>query len=85
MEKKKQQQVKPKEKNMGKMMKVHINNDLEQKQAYHRVMCFKGVAGGISDQSYMSLDHKASCKGDSNQCLQGRTMVHKAVSSEVFH
>lgn len=48
-------------------------------------MCFMGVAGGVSDQSYMSLDIKASCKYDSNKCFKGRTVVHKAVSTKAFH
>lgn len=51
----------------------------------YRAMCFMGIAGGVSDQSYMSLDLKASCKCDSNQRFKGRTVVHKAVSTEAFH
>lgn len=78
-------QMTPKEKNMGKIRKEHINNDLDQKQAYYRAMCFMGIADGVSDQSYMSLVRKASCKGDSNQRFKRRTVVHKAVSTETFH
>lgn len=48
-------------------------------------MCFMGIARGVSDQSHMSLDHKAFCKGDSSQYFEGRTVVHKAASTETSH
>lgn len=74
-----------KRKEHGKNKERAHNNDLDQKQAYYRAMCFMGIAGGVSDQSYASLDLKASCKGDSNQSFKGRTVVRKAVSTETFH
>lgn len=44
-----------------------------------------GTAEGVSDQSYMSLGYKPSCKGDSSQCFEGRrTVVHKEVNTKVF-
>lgn len=48
-------------------------------------MCIMGAAGVFSDQRYMSLEHKSSCKGDLNHHFKGRTMVHKAVRTEAFY
>ena len=48
-------------------------------------MCFMGAARVFSDQRYMSFDHKASCKGDSDHHFKGKSVLHKSVSPEAFH
>ena len=45
-----------------------------------------GVARGVGDQSYTSLEHKASCKGGSSQRFEARrTVVYKVASTKAFH
>ena len=44
-----------------------------------------GVAEGVSDKSCVSLGYKASHKGDSSDCFEKRTVVHKETNTKAFH